>query len=73
MAESQRLAALRSKVQEQPCDQDAWDDLIEELRAQRDVTAVREAYEALLAEFPTAVGVVWCRPRNGRGAEPVVA
>lgn len=55
MDEQRSTSALRNRVQESPYDQDAWDDLIDELKAQKDVTAVREAYEALVAEFPTAV------------------
>lgn len=55
MGDRDRANQLQARVQEAPCDQDAWDELIDELKAQNDVTAVREAYEALLTEFPTAV------------------
>ncbi|KAL6767811.1 hypothetical protein ACKKBF_B36705 [Auxenochlorella protothecoides x Auxenochlorella symbiontica] len=54
MGGSDRATSLRARVQADPYDQDAWDDLLDELKTQKDVTAVREAYEALLAEFPTA-------------------
>lgn len=57
MGGSDRATSLRARVQADPYDQDAWDDLLDELKTQKDVTAVREAYEALLAEFPTAVRV----------------
>lgn len=58
-SDTDRAGQLQARVQEDPCDQEAWDDLIDELKSQNDVTAVRDAYEALLAEFPTAVRGAW--------------
>ena len=68
---SSRIALLRERVREDPFDARSWDELIEALQLQRrktpeETAELRQAYEDLLAQFPTAVRGAACMRRCRR-------
>ena len=54
--------SLRQRVEENPYNTTAWEDLVENAELSGDQDKVKEAYESLLEKFPNTVGVCLFSP-----------